>query len=260
MSKVKLKSKSDIKMLEKSGKILSNVLQTLKKEAKPGVNLMDLDKKAEKIIKEAGGDPAFLGYRPAGADEPYPASICASVNDVVVHGVPKDYVLQEGDIVTFDAGVNYKGYITDSALSVGVGEIDQKSKDLLTATKQSLIEALNVCTPGNYIGDIGEAVENVINKTDFKIIKNLTGHGVGFELHEEPTILNYKTQRKGEEIVPGMVLAIEPMISFGSEYVTQDSDDSYVTSDGSKSAHFEVTVAVTDKGCKVLTPMPGVIE
>lgn len=260
MSKIKLKSESDLKKLEKSGRILSSVLQFLREEAAVGVNLVDLDKKAKKMIKEAGGDPAFLGYKPAGAKEPYPASICASVNEVVVHGIPKDYDLKDGDIVTFDCGVSYQGYITDSAVSVAVGDIDEKSKKLLTTTKQSLIEALAVCKPGNHIGDIGDAIENVVDKTDFKIIKNLTGHGVGFELHEEPTILNYSTKRKGEEIVPGMVLAVEPMLSFSSEFVTQDDQDCYITSDGSRSAHFEVTVAITKEGNKVLTPIKGVVK
>lgn len=259
MSNIQLKSESDIEKLKESGKILSGVLTTLQEIANVGVKLSDLDQKAEEIIKKAGGKPAFLGYRPAGAEEAYPSSICASVNEIVVHGIPKSYELKEGDIVTFDCGVDLDGFITDAALTVPTGKIDEKSQKLLNVTQESLKEALKVCRVGNHIGDIGETIEDTVEESGFKIIKNLTGHGVGFELHEEPTVFNYKTGSKGEEIVEGMVLAIEPMLSFGSEFVKQSDDGSYVTDDGSRSAHFEVTVAVRDKGVEILTPLEGIV-
>jgi len=255
MNKIQLKSPSDIEKLKESGKILSAVLKETSQQVREGVSLLELDKIARKIIKESGGTPVFLGYRPTGADEPYPAAICSSVNEVVVHGVPTDYKLKEGDIITVDAGVNYEGMITDSAVTIGVGNIDNKTQKLLKITKESLNKGIEACIKGGFVGDIGNAIEQFVKPTGFQIIKNLTGHGVGFNLHEEPTIFNYGKKGTGVEIQEGMVLAIEPMLSFSSEYVVQNKDGSYTTDDGSKSAHFEATIAITENGTEIISPI-----
>ncbi|OGG39017.1 type I methionyl aminopeptidase [Candidatus Jorgensenbacteria bacterium GWC1_48_12] len=251
----RLKNENDIKQLKISGKILASVLEILKEAAKEGVKLSFLDELARRLIGEAGGKPAFLGYKPEGAKTPYPASICASVNEVVVHGLPGGYVLKKGDVLKIDAGVSYDGYITDSALTVAIPPVSSEAGKLIAATEKSLYEAINVMRSGGHLGDIGAAVESVINPTGFKIIKNLTGHGVGFELHEDPSIYNFGNRGEGIELKEGMVLAIEPMVSISSSRVVERKGGSLVTEDGSLSAHFEHTVAITEKGAEVLTSL-----
>ncbi|MEK7629777.1 MAG: type I methionyl aminopeptidase [Patescibacteria group bacterium] len=257
---IKLKTEKDLVFLRKSGKILSSILNILASEAKEGVALIELDLKARKLLKDAGAKAAFLDYRPAGAAKAYPAAICASVNDVIVHGLPNEYVLKSGDVLKIDFGVNYsprggagKGYFTDSALTVGIGNISKEALHLIEATKNSLAEAIKVCKPGNHLGDIGFAIESVVKKEGFKVVHGLTGHGVGFKLHEDPTILNYGKRGEGIMLTPGMVLAIEPMVAIGSSEIIQQKDDSFATADHSLSAHFEHTVAITDNGTEILT-------
>jgi len=253
--KIRLKNEKDLAMLRQSGLVLASVLEFLKDAAKPGVQLSRLDELARRLIEESGGKPAFLGYRPEGALKPYPASICASVNEVVVHGLPSGYVLKSGDVLKLDAGVNYKGYFTDAAITVPVGEVSPEARKLIQTTKEALERGIEACRPGNHLGDIGEAIESFVKKRGFKVIRNLTGHGVGFALHEEPDIYNFGEKGKGLVLEAGMVLAIEPMVAMKSERARQKGDDSFVTEKGDLSAHFEHTVAITEEGPEVLTQL-----
>lgn len=251
---IRLKKEADLRELRASGKILAFVLKSLVSEAKEGTALKELDGKARKLLKETGAEPAFLGYKPVGAARAYPAAICTSVNETVVHGLPSDYVLKNGDILKIDFGVDYNGYFTDAAATVGIGEVDKLGRKLIESTRRALEEAVKACRVSKHLGDIGWAVESTAKEAGFHVIRSLTGHGVGFELHEDPTIYNYGRRGEGIELKAGMVLAIEPMVSVGTSEVVQKSDDSFVTKDGSLSAHFEHTVAITENGPEVLTP------
>jgi methionyl aminopeptidase len=248
-----LKSESEIEILGQSGKILSNILKVLERKADVGVNLLELEQMARKLSKDAGARPSFLGYQPEGADKPYPAAICVSVNDVVVHGVPRDYILSSGDILKIDMGIVYEGLLTDSAVTVGIGKTSPEARRLMASTKKALEEAILAVKRGRYIGDIGFAVEKRAKKDGFKILKGLTGHGVGYEVHEDPVIFNYGKKGTGPEIKEGMVLAIEPMFSISTEQIIQNKDESYSSADGSLTAQFEHTIAVTRNGVIVLT-------
>jgi methionyl aminopeptidase len=250
---IRLKKKSDLEELRISGNVLASILAVLAAEAKAGLALSALDQRARQLLKEFGAKAAFLGYRPGAAEKAYPAAICASVNETIVHGLPGSYILKDGDILKIDFGVDYKGYFTDSAVTVAVGNLGRKAAKLMETTKKALDEAIKVCRPGNHLGDIGFAVESTAKKAGFYVVHGLTGHGVGFELHEDPTILNYGRKGEGLELLTGMVLAIEPMLAIGSSDIRQAKDDSFVTRDGSLSAHFEHTVAITDDGCEILT-------
>lgn len=250
---VNLKNKNDIKKLRISGKILSQTLSILKKKTKEGIPLRELDKIARREIEEAGAIPAFLNYQPSGAASPFPASICASVNDIIVHGIPGDYILKEGDVLKIDAGVNYKGYITDSAFTLGIGKISFEADGLIKVTRKALVKAIKLCHLGYHIGDIGWTVEKTIKKAGFKVIRDLTGHGVGFNLHEPPNVPNFGNKGTGLALEPGMVLAIEPITSISSEHMKKAEDDSFVTADGSVSAQFEHTVVITEGNPEILT-------
>ncbi|MFB6212461.1 MAG: type I methionyl aminopeptidase [Candidatus Magasanikbacteria bacterium] len=250
----KIKSQENLRRLRRSGDILTTVLKELRNKTSKGVSLMDLEKYARNRIKDLGGSPAFLGYKPSGSKKAYPASICTSVNNVVVHGIPNDYNLKEGDILSIDMGVDYEGLITDSALTVLIGKVSSNAELLVSKTREALNESIKVCKAGESVKDIGRAVEKVVKGTNFKIIKNLTGHGVGFNLHEEPTIFNYEVAGDTPKIENGMVLALEPMLSFSSNFAKQREDGSFVTEDGSPSAHFEVTLLVSQEENEILTP------
>ncbi len=239
-------------MIAVSGKILARVFKAVVEEAKIGVSLKNLDELACELIKKAGAQPAFLGYRPEGAKHSYNASICASVNDVIVHGFPNDYKLKNGDVLKLDFGVKYRGFYSDAAATLGIGVISKKAVQLIKATKEALEEAVLAARTGNHLGDIGFAVSKTAKKYGFKPIKGLTGHGIGKELHEDPTIYNYGKTGGGIELKPGMVLAIEPMLSAGADKIIQKPDESWATADGSLSSHFENTVAITEKGQIIL--------
>lgn len=250
---VKIYSPSQIQAVGLSGKILAEVLKALKKEAKEGISLRQLDGLAYRLIKEKGAEPAFLGYRPDPDSRPFGGTICASVNNVVVHGFPSDYILKSGDVLKIDAGVKYKNFFSDSALTVGIGKISKETELLMKATEQALGKAVKEMKSGKTLGDIGFAIQKVAEKNKLGVIRELTGHGIGFELHEEPTVYNFGKKNGGLKLEPGMILAIEPMFSLGSNKVIQLSDESWATSDGSLAAHFEHTIAVTDKGPIILT-------
>lgn len=253
MDSIRLKTEHDLKFLRISGKILSRTLKLLREEVKPGVSLKHLDQIAEAHIREEGGEPTFLGYTPEGIGEPYPASLCASVNDIVVHGIPSNYVLKEGDIVSLDLGVTFKGYITDAAITVPVGKVSEDAKKLLRATEKSLQNGIYECMPGKTLGDIGYAVEETAKKAGVFVVNGLTGHGVGFDLHEDPSVFNKGKRGVGMKLVPGLVIAIEPMFALGTASVIIKDDNSFATKDKSLAAHFEHTIAITEKGYEVLT-------
>ncbi|MDP3052883.1 MAG: type I methionyl aminopeptidase [bacterium] len=250
---IKLKTGRDIEMIAESGRILAEVLEKISREARVGVALDSLENSARRLIKTAGAKPAFLGYRPSSSDKPFPAALCLSLNEQVVHGLPSPYKLRSGDLLKIDLGVDYKGYISDAAVSLGIGKISLVAQKLIEAVKKSLEAAVNEARPGKYLGDLGYVIETIIKKSGFSVIKGLTGHGVGFKLHEDPTIFNYGNKGEGLALKSGMVLAIEPMACLGKERIVQRSDDSFATADGSLTAHFEHTVAITENGPRILT-------
>lgn len=248
-----IKNSEQIKKIKNAGKILSNVAKQVKSAVKEGVTLKELDLLAKKLIESAGAEPTFLGYHPYGATKPYPASVCASVNEVIVHGVPTDYKLKSGDILSLDFGVTYDGHIADAAFTIGVGKISKTARELIETTYHSLTIGIKECRPGKTLGDIGWTINNYVNKHGFKVVKGLSGHGVGLKLHEDPPVFNEGQKNTGLKLKPGMVLALEPMVSAGDPYIIQLKDDSYATRDKSLSAHFEHTVLITDGNPEILT-------
>lgn len=253
---IKIKTKQDIEILREGGKRHAFILKQIAKAVAPGVSTKTLDDMAAQMIAEGGDSAAFLGYKPYGAKRPYPASLCVSVNDAVVHGIPNEnpYILKEGDIVSLDLGLVHKGLITDMAITVPVGKIDTAAKNLLKATKTALDKAIKAAKPKHTTGHIGEAVEAYITPMGYGIVEELAGHGVGYNVHEDPYVPNYGTAGEGEFLVPGMVIAIEPIINEGTEKIFLDKDGyTYRTKDGKRSAHFEKTIVITDKGCEILT-------
>lgn len=250
-----LKSSHEIKLIREGGKILARVLQKVARAAEPGLTTNDLNKLTRELIFSYGAKPAFEGYKseaPHGIS--YPAALCTSVNDEIVHAIPGKRVLQEGDIIGLDLGVVYKGFFTDMAVTVGIGKIGPKAEQLLKITKKSLEIGICQVAPGNYIGDIGSAIQEYVESHGFSVVRQLVGHGVGRAVHEEPQIPNYGKPKTGEMLQPGMVLAIEPMVTVGSYRIKSSNDGfGFRTVDGSLSAHFEHTVVVTKKGCEVVT-------
>ena len=252
-SKIHLKTPAEIEVMARGGKILAGIMDEVAKNARTGVSLEKLDRLAFRLIKEAGATPAFLGYRPEGTSRPYPATICASINEVVVHGVPNGRVLKEVEILKLDFGLSYQGLCVDAAVTVAIGEISPEAKKMVKATREALYAAIQAAGPGKKLGDIGHAIEVCARKNNLKIVQGLTGHGIGKKLHEEPVVYNFGSPHRGQVLQPGLTIAIEPMTSMGSAQIVQLEDESYATADGSLSAHFEHTIAITDKGARVLT-------
>jgi len=252
---ITIKTKEEIEILKEGGKILAEVLKKISEFAKPGISTGFLNQKAREMILTRGALPSFEGYKSSFSDRPYPAAMCASLNNVVVHGLPsEEVILKEGDILKLDLGVKYKNLFTDAALTIGIGKMTDEKTKLINTTKHALELAINAVKPGNYIGDIGYVIENYVERKGLSIVKVLVGHGVGFAVHEEPSIPNYGKKGEGPVLKSGMVLAIEPMVVLGSGEVELSKDRfGYETVDGSLSAHFEHTVAVTDSGCLILT-------
>ncbi|NCP58508.1 type I methionyl aminopeptidase [Candidatus Wolfebacteria bacterium CG1_02_39_135] len=250
---IPLKSQKEIEAIAVAGRILAKILKAVSREAKAGTKLSQLNKLAYQLTKKEGAEPAFLGYKPNGASKPFGASICASVNEVVVHGFPSDYKLQSGDVLKIDFGVEYKKFFADAAVTLGIGAISQEAKRLIKITRLALKKAVNQAKPGNHLEDLGWIIQKTSQSNGLKVIKSLTGHGVGLELHEDPTIYNFGRKGGGIELKPGMVLAIEPMFAISTEKIIQRPDESWATADDSLSAHFEHTVAITERGCKILT-------
>jgi len=259
-----IKTPEEIKILRDGGKILSSILLKIAEKAKPGVTTFELDEYAEFLIKEAGGEPAFKGYKTRDDKYPFPSSLCVSINDEVVHGIPaEDRFLEEGDIVGLDLGLKWKGLYTDATISVGVGKISSEAERLLSITKTALEKGIKVVKEGAYTGDIGFAIQSYVEKQrlpagrqGFNVVKNLVGHGVGYSLHEEPEIPNWGRKKTGIRLKQGMVFAMEPMVSMGSGDIILDKNGwTWKTKDGSLAAHFEHTIAVSKRGVEVLTKL-----
>ncbi len=251
-----IKSQQDISSLKEGGKIIGRILNAAIAMAKPGVTTKQIDEFVEAEITKAGGRPSFKNYKPSPSEEPFASSICASVNDEVVHTPASEYVLKEGDILTVDVGMEYKGMYTDTAKTTGVGVISQEDQALLDVTQKSLEAGIKAVKAGAAVADISKAVENYVNSQGkYGVIRSLVGHGVGYDVHEPPHIPNYYSpSHKHVELKAGMVIAIEPMITRGShEIETLDDGWTIVTSDGSNAAHFEHTVVVTEAGVEIIT-------
>jgi len=242
------KTQEEIKTIKEGGRILANVLKELEKITKPGITTRDLDRAAEALILSRGGKPAFKGY--AG----FPYSLCTSVNENIVHGLPSNYVLKEGDLLKLDLGVLYKGFNTDSAITVAVGSVSYEAKRLINVTKKALRLGIKKAKVGNTIGDIGNTIQRFVEDQGFSVVRDLCGHGIGKEVHEDPKVPNFGKRGAGEKLVEGMVICIEPMVTMG-DYALRKSDDGYgyATKDNSLSAHFEHTIAITKKGPRILT-------
>ncbi len=251
-----IKTDEEIAILREGGKRLARVLNAVKEKVAPGVSTKELDLYAEKLIRDLGDTPAFLNYRPAGVKKPYPASLCVSVNDEVVHGIPKkEKILEEGDIVSIDLGLNHKGLFTDMAMTVPVGKISASSEKLLKITEQALEVGINAVQVGGRVGDIGFAIESFAkSKGKYGIVEILAGHGVGRAIHEDPFVPNFGKAGTGALLQKNMVIAIEPMLNMGTKNVTLDKDQyTYRTADGKRSAHFEHTILITENGAEILT-------
>lgn len=245
---ISIKNQEDIAKMREGGKILAFVLDELEKKIKPGINLLDLETKAETLIKKHNAEPSFKGYRN------YPSILCTSLNEQVVHCVPEDKTIQDGDILSLDCGVKYKNLYTDSARTIPVGKIDDQAKKLVNITKQVLDIAIKQVKPENTIGDISHAIQKFIEPKGYSVVKSLVGHGVGYAVHEDPRIPNYGKPKQGPILKPGMTICIEPMVNIGGSEVEFLEDGwSVVTLDKTLSAHFEHTILVTDKGAEILT-------
>jgi methionyl aminopeptidase len=248
-----LKTPEEIEIMADAGKKLARVLEALRALVRIGVTTKYLDEASRALIKAEGAEPAFLNYRPAGSRKGYPFTLCASINKTVVHGLPSGYAIQDGDLVKLDLGLKLKGFYADSAITVGVGNISREAGKLMAVTEEALVRGIKEARLGNTTGDIGNAIESYVKKNKFSIVESLTGHGIGRNLHEDPYVLNFGRPGTGEELRAGMVIAIEPMVAAGSGASEQLKDESFVTKDGSLSAHFEHTVAITAKGPRILT-------
>lgn len=265
------KTQEEIRLIIEGGNILGSVLESLIGMVKPGISAKEIDDKAEQLIIAAGGRPAFKGYRASKYDSKFPSTICASKNDEVVHGVATaDKILQEGDIFKIDIGMQYplncglgergNGFFTDTAVTVAVGDIDEKARQLMNVTQKALYKAIKQVQVGNTIADIGKAVEEYVAPQGYGIVRALVGHGVGHAVHEEPAVPNYYDKSGlAWKIEPGVVIAIEPMITTGSHEVQTDEEDGWTirTEDGSLAGHFEHTIAVTDDGPVIVTKRPS---
>lgn len=246
---VTIKSPREIELMREAGRILAKTHEELAKNLRPGMSTWDIDHMGEKIIRSYGCIPSFKNYNG------YPASICVSVNDEVVHGIPhKEHFLDEGDIVSLDAGVIYKGYHSDAARTYGIGEIDDDAKKLIEVTRQSFFEGIKFAKAGNHLNDISAAIQKYAESFGFGVVRDLVGHGIGSHLHEDPEIPNFARKRKGILLQPGMTLAIEPMITEGSyEVVWLDDDWTVMTEDGGWAAHYENTILITENEPEILS-------
>ena len=245
---IPLKSEEDLKILAEAGKILSRIIKELERFTRTGVTTQEIDNLAEELMRKAGVLSAFKGYRE------FPASICTSVNHEIVHGIPSQARLEEGDILGLDVGINYRGYFSDAAVTIPVGNVSPRVKKLLQVARESLNEGIKRAREFNHLFDISSAIQNHVEKNGFSVVREFVGHGIGLKLHEEPEIPNFGRRGSGPLLVKGMVLAIEPMVNMGSwEAQILDNGWTAVTKDGLPSAHFEHTVAITQNGPKVLT-------
>lgn len=246
---VSIKSDREIKLMREAGRILAQVHEELGKAIEPGMSTLDIDRLGERLIRSFGCIPSFKDYNG------YPASICVSVNDEVVHGIPnKHHILREGDIVSLDAGVIWNGYHSDAARTYGVGEISPEASRLIEVTRQSFFEGIKFAKAGNHLNDISAAVQAYAESFGYGVVRDLVGHGIGTHLHEDPEVPNFSQKRKGIRLEPGMTLAVEPMITAGRyDVVWLDDDWTVVTDDGSLAAHYENTILITEGEPEILS-------
>ncbi len=250
---IRIRSKKEIELIATSCQIVSDTLDMLSDQVKPGVKINDLDKMAEKFIINCGARPAFKGYMG------FPATLCVSVDDEVVHGIPNDRILKEGQIVGIDCGAEKDGYFGDHARTFSVGKITNDKQKLMDITHKSLMLGIAEASPDNFVSDIGYAIQSYVEKYGYSVVRELVGHGIGTELHEEPQIPNYGEPKQGYRLREGMCIAIEPMINLGSKEIKTDSDGWTIrTLDGQVSAHFEHTIAITSNGPKILSQRENV--
>lgn len=244
------KSKQEIELMREAGRIVALAHQAIKKAIRPGITTKELDALAEKVIRSYGATPSFKGYGG------FPASICTSINEELVHGIPSGRTLKEGDIISIDIGAQYKGYHGDSAWTYPVGEISEEDRRLLQVTEESLYRGLAQIKPGARLSDISHAIQTYVESAGFSIVREYVGHGIGTRLHEDPQVPNFGPPNRGPRLKPGMVLAIEPMVNVGERFVyTRDDRWTVATQDGKNCAHFEHTVAVTETGYEILTQL-----
>lgn len=248
-----IKSDEEIAIMKEGGRRHAAILQELRKMVRPGITTLELDRAAEELVRVGGDIPAFKGYKPLGANSPFPATLCTSVNEEIVHGIPGNRKLEIGDIVKIDLGLRHRGLYTDGAITVPVGEVSHEVAELIAATEEALQVGIAAAQPGATTGDVGAAIKEYIDGR-YGIIRDLAGHGVGRHIHEDPFIPNYGTRGTGEVLEPGMTIAIEPMLSLGKHHMKTLKDGwTIVTKDKSFAAHVEHTVAITPEGPVVLT-------
>jgi methionyl aminopeptidase len=253
---ITIKTKDDIAILREGGRRHALIMKAIADKIAPGVSTKELDDFARTLIEQGGDTPAFLNYKPWGAERPYPASLCVSLNDEVVHGIPNENnrILKEGDIVSLDLGLIHKGLITDHAITVPVGNVSPLAQKLIDTTREALYVGIKAAKGGKRVGDIGASIERFVIPHHYGIIEELSGHGVGYKVHEDPYVPNYGEFGKGEKLKPGMVIAIEPMLNAGMHKIYLDKDGyTYKTADNSLSAHFEHTILITKGDPEILT-------
>ena len=252
---INIKTKNEIAVMREGGKILADILRKLSEAVKPGITTNDLEELARELVLSYGVKPSFLGY------DGYPAALCTSINDEIVHGVPSDRILKDGDVLKLDMGVTHKDFHTDSATTVLVGQVIHgptlqvgHRQKLISVTKEALNMGISKAKAGNTLGDIGSAIQKYVEQNGFNVVRDLVGHGIGRELHEPPQVLNYGKQGTGPELVEGMVIAIEPMVVTGDWRIKNSKDGlGFITKDGGFAAHFEHTIAITENEPLVLT-------
>ena len=253
---IKTKKPEEIEIMKEGGRRHAFILSELAKMVAPGISTQILEDKARELIEQGGDKAAFLNYTPRGAKRPYPAALCVSVNNEIVHGIPNEnsMILQEGDVVTLDLGLVHGGLITDSAITVGVGNVSDENKKLMEHCREALYLGIKEAKGGNHVGDIGFAIESFVRPLGYGLSKGSAGHGVRYKVHEDPFVPNEGRPGQGEKLIPGMVIAIEPMITLGSSKITLDKDGyTYKTKDGSNAAHCEHTIVVTEGDPIILT-------
>ena len=245
---ITIKNLDEIKIIAEGGKILAKIIKELENQVKPGVTTKELDKVAQDLVLRYGAKCSFKGY------ENFPACLCTSLNEEIVHAAPSDRLLKEGDIISLDFGIFYKGFHTDMAITLPVGKVDPEVLRLIRVTKKALKRGIKKVRPGNTIGDIGNAIQRYVESQGFNVVRELCGHGIGREIHEEPEILNYGRKGTGEKIKEGMVFCLEPMVTVGDWKIKKSKNGyGFETQDGSLSCHFEHTIVVIKNGCKILT-------
>jgi len=253
---ITIKTKEDIRILREGGRRHAAILRELAAMVTPGLDVQELEDKARQLIAAGGDRSAFLDYTPAGSDRPYPAALCVSVNDEIVHGIPneREKILREGDIVSLDLGLVHQGLITDAAITVPVGKISPELAQLLEVTEKAMYAGIKAAKDGKHVGDIGNVISRAALPFKYGVVEELSGHGVGYHVHEDPYVPNFGQAGKGETLKTGMVIAIEPMFNLGGKNIYLDDDGyTYRTTDGSPSAHFEHTVVITKSGAEILT-------